>query len=315
MRRDGGGGTKRMIHGETSLRLPRAYSSVSHSRVVRSPSASGTCGLPSELVASPRRVDHAPHDVAGSGGAVDGRAARSGGPSARRVELVDARLDPRPDVEDAAVVADGSEDPADDVGDVDEVARLLAVSVDRRRLPAADALEEDRDDTSLERRRLPRPVHVREAERDVAGAEQPVPPREVLLAGQLREAVWGDRATRRVLARRSVALPVDRPARRAEDDLRAVRAGRLQHADGADDVHVRVIVGTLDRCADVGLRRQVEADLGLDLVEDGRGVRPGCRPRAASRRARRRPAIPSPGCREREPRRRARGARRRGWNR
>ncbi len=47
---------------------------------------------------------------------------------------------------------------------------------------------------------------------------------------------------------------------------------RLEDVQGADDVHVGVELGPLDRHADVSLRRQVEADLGAHLVEDSPGV-------------------------------------------
>src|SRR5947207_6091401 len=70
-----------------------------------------------------------------------------------------------------------------------------------------------------------------------------------------------------VLGRRPVALPVDRAARRAEDDLAAVLARRLEHPQRADNVDVGVEIGTLDRHAHVDLRRKVEADVGLDLRE------------------------------------------------
>ena len=53
-----------------------------------------------------------------------------------------------------------------------------------------------------------------------------------------------------------------------EHDARAVPARSLEHADGAEHVHVGVEVGPLDGGADVGLRGEVEADLGPGGVED-----------------------------------------------
>ena len=53
----------------------------------------------------------------------------------------------------------------DDVGDVDEVPRLLAVAVDEGLLAGRHSLEEDRDHAAFERGGLSRAVDVREAKR------------------------------------------------------------------------------------------------------------------------------------------------------
>ena len=78
---------------------------------------------------------------------------------------------------------------AHDVVDVDEVARDRPVAVDRRRLACGEPLEEDRDHAALERRRLARAVDVREPQRDVARAEDPVPAFDVHLGRPFREPV------------------------------------------------------------------------------------------------------------------------------
>jgi hypothetical protein len=57
----------------------------------------------------------------------------------------------------------GGEHGADDVADVDEVTCLQPVAEDERLVAAVHALEEDRDDAALERRVLPRSVHVPES--------------------------------------------------------------------------------------------------------------------------------------------------------
>jgi hypothetical protein len=71
---------------------------------------------------------------------------------------------------------------------------------------------------------------------------------------------------------RAVALAVDRAAGRAEDNLPAVDARRLEHVQRADDVHVRIEVRALDGDAHVDLRAKVEAHVRLHLREDGVGV-------------------------------------------
>src|SRR5881398_2090924 len=81
--------------------------------------------------------------------------------------------------------------------------------------------------TALERGLLPRPVDVRESQRDVAGAEEPVPTGDVPLGCELRDPIRRDRPQRGLLDRRPVALSVDRTAGRAEDDVRAARPRRL----------------------------------------------------------------------------------------
>ena len=85
----------------------------------------------------------------------------------------------------------------DDVADVDEVARLLAVAEDGVASPRRQPLEEDRDDAALERGRLARPVDVGEAQDDVARAVDAVPAGEVLLGAELRDPVRRERPSRR----------------------------------------------------------------------------------------------------------------------
>ena len=184
------------------------------------------------------------------------------------MQLVDRRLDPGADVVDTACVAGRGQHAANDVADVDEVARLLAVSEDRRLLAGSEPFEEDRDHAALEARFLPRPEDVREAERDVAGAEEPVPAGDVLLARQLRDPVRRDRAARCILRRRPVALAVDRAAGRAEDDVRPVYARGLEHAHRPEHVDLGVVLRPLDRSADVGLGRQVNAELRPHGIEE-----------------------------------------------
>src|SRR5207244_10647400 len=98
--------------------------------------------------------------------------ARDGG--ARAVELEHRQLLAGADVEGAAVVPGRGEQRVDDIADVNEVARLQPVAEDDRLLAAGHPLEEDRHDAALEAGVLPRPIYVREPERDVRSAVDPV---------------------------------------------------------------------------------------------------------------------------------------------
>src|SRR3712207_7124208 len=60
---------------------------------------------------------------------------------------------------------------------------------------------------------------------------------QVLLAGQLRRPVRGQWLPRVVLARRPLALAVDRAARRAEDDGGAGASRGLEDADRRSEEH------------------------------------------------------------------------------
>ena len=107
----------------------------------------------------------------------------------------------------------------------------------------------------------------------MASAVEPVPGGEVLLAGELGRAVGREGLARIVLAGRPRALAVHGAAGGGEDHSRAVPPRGLEHAHGADDVHVGVELGPLDGGADVGLCGEVEDDLGARLVEGGVRVR------------------------------------------
>src|SRR5581483_5753601 len=191
----------------------------------------------------------------------------------RVVELDDRRLPARADVEDAPVrVGSCRQHRGGDVGDVHVVTRLRALAVDRRRAVAVQEPHEDRDDARLSVRLLARAVDVAEAQGDVRRAIQTVPRREVLLAGELRRPVRRERPALGALGRRAVALAVDGAAGRREDDARAVPARGLEDAHRPEHVHVRVERRLLDRHADVGLRGEVEDELGPRVVEHRVGV-------------------------------------------
>ena len=142
----------------------------------------------------------------------------------------------RGDVEDLAAHAGrvaGAERRVDDVPDVREVARLLAVAVDRHGLAGGDRLDEQRYRRRVLRvRALPRAEDVEVAEDD--GLERLVDAAEadaVPLRRELRDAVRRDRVARLLLRRRQLpARPVD-GRRRREDD-----AAHLFVARGEQDV-------------------------------------------------------------------------------
>ncbi len=160
-------------------------------------------------------------------------------------------------------LADGGEQRGNDVADVDEVARLTAVAVDRRRLALRHPLEEDRHDAALEPGVLPRPVHVGKTQCDMTRAVNAVPAGEIVLAALLRDAVGRERLERERLVDRAWALAVPGAARGREDHLCVAR--RLQHVRRADDVDGSVVVGALHRRLHVGLRGEVEDHVRVRL--------------------------------------------------
>ena len=218
-----------------------------------------------ELARRRRGVEHAALRVSCPRVAEGGRRDDADGAFAEPVQVGDRRLDARADVEHATRAADRGEQRAHDVVDVDEVARDRPVAVDRRRLACGEPLEEDRDHAALERRRLARAVDVREPQRDVARAEDPVPAFDVHLGRPFREPVRRHGSQGGALACRRLDLAVDRPARRCEHEVRAGRARRLEHVHGSDDVDVGVERGLLHRRGDVGLGGQVEHEVGVRL--------------------------------------------------
>ena len=136
-----------------------------------------------------------------------------------------------------------------DVADVEHVARLVAVAVDRHR-PALDhPAREDRDDPTLFGEEvLTRAVHVGVAKHRVVQMKGSFEGPEVLLERELARPVWRQRADRVVLAGGDdVGLTVKRSACGAEDHLpdRVVDA-RPQHVQAADDVDLCVVAGISD---------------------------------------------------------------------
>ena len=224
-------------------------------------------GPPPEGARCSPRVERAPLEEAEPWRVVGHLRSDPRGLGAALPELTHRRLDPRADVEDAAVGAGRRDEGPHDVLHEDVVARLAPVSEDRRGRAVADPREEDRDDARLPVRVLAGPVDVAEAERDVARPIQPVPGGEVLLGRELRGAVRGDGTTLSRLGRGVLALAVDRPARRGEDHLCVVLTRELEHTQRAEHVGGRVGDWVGDRAADVDLRGEVEDDLGARVCQ------------------------------------------------
>ncbi len=101
----------------------------------------------------------------------------------------------------------------DHVGDVDEVARLASVTVDRQGLPGDGLADERRDHGAFESARLTRPVDVRWPRDRVGEPRQ----HDVALAGQLVNPVVRRRGCARCLRSRATRVAVDGSSGRHED--------------------------------------------------------------------------------------------------
>ena len=80
---------------------------------------------------------------------------------------------------------------------------------------------------------------------------------------------------------RTLALAVDRSAGRREDNPGTPGACRLEHADRADEVDVRVEREPLHGGTDVRMRREIKTTSGRSRRRAPRALRRGCRARAA----------------------------------
>ncbi len=189
----------------------------------------------------------------------------------RVVELLHARLDAGADVDDQpAAPVRRPEQRVDDVVDVHEVAGLLPVTEDRGPGPVEHHAREDRDDARLTVRVLAGAVDVRKREGAVLEAVDLPVVVEVVARRLLRHAVRRLRALRMTLPHRQVlGGAVKRPARRREDDLLGPgRERALADVQRPQDVDLGVEHRPGDRHADVGLRREVEDDVGLAVRDE-----------------------------------------------
>ena len=181
-------------------------------------------------------------------------------------EVVDRLGAAARDVQDLAVhpVGRGGEQVrGDDVADVREVARLLAVAVDGDGLPGGDRADELGDDGRVLRVRVlagAEDVEVAERHRlervDAAEADA------VALGGELRDAVRRDRIGVRGLHARELArVAVDRGGRREDDAADALVARRQQDVQRPLDVDGARRQRVLDGAGDGRKRAEVEDEL------------------------------------------------------
>src|SRR3989442_3243733 len=182
-----------------------------------------------------------------------GRSAQQRGQLAQ--EVVHARRDAGPDVVDAGPPpAERGDDRLDDIADVDVITLVPAVAVHGDRLPPLPRVDEDRDDAALEIAALPRPVEVREAQRDGGQARSSDDP----LGLRLETPVVGLRIDGRRLVSAYRRLAVDRaPGGDVHEDRRVRLARQLDDVLGPphDDVAVELLL--LHRLHDLCLRRAV----------------------------------------------------------
>ena len=155
------------------------------------------------------------------------------------------------------------------------VTRLAAVPVDGEGRAIEDAVAEDRDDAGLAVRILARAIDVREAQRDGVEAVHARVVAEVVLDGELRDAIRGLRRAAGALRRRDLgAVAVERAAggREHESRARRARADRLEEVERAVDVHLRIEAGIGDALADVHLRGAVHHHVEASLAREARGL-------------------------------------------
>ena len=142
-------------------------------------------------------------------------------------ELLDARLDTRPDVhEQAAALVLRADERIDDVVDEDEIACLLAVAVDRGALTFEQLPGEDRDHAGFSVRVLARAVDVGEREDRVLEAVYLAVVVEVVDDRLLRDAIRRERMLRMALTSGSTREPrrASRPNRRTQPCAHRMRA-------------------------------------------------------------------------------------------
>ena len=198
-------------------------------------------------------------------------------PGQRRQQVPDRGLAAGADVEGAGGVGlGGREEPAHDVLDVHVVARARAVAENGGSGALGQRPREDRHHAALAARVLARAVHVGQAQRDGGHLRPPVA-LDLVLGRALVGAVGGQRLHWRGLRRRQlVGVAVQGAAGGGEDEpLGARGARRLEHVDRPAAVDLGVEVGVGDRAAYVGLRGEMEDDVGPRLAQQsahGAGV-------------------------------------------
>src|SRR5438270_2528993 len=158
-------------------------------------------------------------------------------------DVVHARRRAGGDVEDATARAVSMSRPhrrVDDIRDVREVARLLAVAVHGDRIPCGDGGDEERHHRRVLREgALARPEDVEVPESDrLEGLVHATEADAVALRRELRDPVRRDRVGGQRLVHRTLVLRAVDRRRRGEDDAPdSLVARREQHVQGSLDVH------------------------------------------------------------------------------
>ena len=190
-------------------------------------------------------------------------------------QLADAHLDAAADVVlpvGKLGCRRGGEIGRGDVADVDEVAGLRPVAVDRRCPAGEHLIPEDRDHAGVAFRVLAGPVHVAVPQRDHIEPAGPPEPVAVLLRGPLAEPVRRAGPRRDGLGRGDLrALAVDGAARGGVDH--SASTGRRcggEDVDGPEHVDRRVVRGVGHRGPHVDLGSEVEHDLRAEVGEGRR---------------------------------------------
>ena len=197
-------------------------------------------------------------------------------------ELVDRERAPAAEIDDAAARrgrVERAHPSLDDVVDVDEVARLLAVAEDGDRLAAQQVAREDPEHALIRiAEGLARAVDAEHAQRGDAEVETEVGPlrgrMHVALGGELGDAVVGIRLARLALGRRhGPAVAVERHRAGIDQPRHLVLQAQLQNVQRAFDVGAQV----RDRIGEGADDRDLTGDVA-DRIQS----------------ARRRPARPPP---------------------
>ena len=188
----------------------------------------------------------------------------------KRRELVHRGLDAGSDIERAGVGRVGDREiRRHHITDINEIARLFAVTVDRCRLAAQLFIDEDCHDAGFALRVLPRAIHVRVTQGDGPEAVHGAKIVHVVLHSELRAAVRRKWIRRMLLSlRRKERLTVNRAAGRGENEaLDSELHGLLQQPHAADNIHISIEDRIGNRAPNVHLRGMMVDHIGTDFVE------------------------------------------------
>lgn len=163
---------------------------------------------------------------------------------------------------------------ARDVGPVNVITIVLAITVDSGWLAAQQALTEDGHDAGFAMRILAWAVNVGVAQRDCGNAMLARKELQVLLTGPLADAIRRDGIRRGVflLGGENIALQ-DAAGRRKHDARHTDADGVRAHLQQPKDIDLRIKDRLANRAADRHLSRLVANCIGPDFVKDRRNAR------------------------------------------